>query len=56
MLIQEKIKRGEKQTKLYERTKHPLEFQPIVLVSDAVQAPPALTGTRHTLPPQDVSG
>jgi NADH-quinone oxidoreductase subunit B len=54
MLIREKIKRGEKQTKLYDRTKHPLDFAPIALVSNGVASPPALTGTRHSLPPEDV--
>src|SRR5438477_5744307 len=33
MLIQQKIKRGERNTKLYDRTKHPLDFEPICLVS-----------------------
>jgi NADH-quinone oxidoreductase subunit B len=54
MLIQERIRRGEKQTRLYDRTRHPLDFQPVALVSGAVQAPPVLTGTRHSLPPQDL--
>ncbi|MCZ7644301.1 MAG: NADH-quinone oxidoreductase subunit B [Planctomycetota bacterium] len=53
MLIQEKIKRGERQTKLYDRTTHPLDFEPVALVSDAVQAPPALTGSHHSLPNKD---
>jgi len=54
MLIQEKIKRGEKQTKLYDRTRHPLDFQPVALVSDAAAGPPQLTGSRQSLPAKDV--
>jgi NADH:ubiquinone oxidoreductase subunit B-like Fe-S oxidoreductase len=54
MMIQEKIKRGEKQTQVYDRTTHPLDFQPVALVSGAAQADPELTGTRHTLPPKDI--
>jgi len=54
MMIQERIKRGEKQTKVYDRTTHPLDFQPVALVSGAVQAPPVLTGSRHSLPEKDV--
>jgi len=54
MLIQERIKRGEKQTKLYDRTQHPLDFQPVALVSDAAAGAPALTGSRESLPAKDV--
>ncbi|MGD0090368.1 MAG: NADH-quinone oxidoreductase subunit B family protein [Planctomycetota bacterium] len=54
MLIQEKIKRGEKQTKLYDRTRHPLDFQPVALVSDAAAGLPQLTGSRQSLPEKDV--
>ena len=54
MAIQERIKRGERNTKLYDRTQHPLDFQPVALVSGAVAAAPALTGTRHSLPAKDV--
>jgi NADH-quinone oxidoreductase subunit B len=54
MLIQQKIKRNERNTKLYDRTKHPLDFQPVALVSGAAEADPELTGSRHSLPPQDV--
>lgn len=53
MLIQDKVKRGERQTKLYDRTKHPLDFEPVALVSDVLQAPPALTGSHHSLPRKD---
>jgi NADH-quinone oxidoreductase subunit B len=53
MLIQQKIKRNERNTKLYDRTKHPLDFEPVALVSNAAEAPAALTGTRHSLPRQD---
>jgi len=56
MMIQQKITRGERQTELYDRTRHPLDFQPVALVSNAVQAPAVLTGSRHSLPPQDVPG
>ena len=55
MLIQEKIKRGEKQTKLYDRAQHPLDFQPVALVSDAAAGTPLLTGSRESLPPKDVA-
>ena len=54
MLIQQKIKRNERNTKLYDRTKHPLDFQPVALVSEAAEAAPELTGSRHSLPPQDL--
>lgn len=54
MLIQEKIKRGGKQNRLYDRTRHPLDFQPVALVSDAVAGAPQLTGSRESLPPKDV--
>ena len=54
MLIQEKIKRGERQTKLYDRTRHPLDFQPVALVSNAAAPEPRLTGSRHSLPDKDV--
>jgi len=54
MMIQQKIKRGEKQTKVYDRTTHPLDFQPVALVSGAAQADPVLTGSRHTLPTSDI--
>ena len=53
MLIQQKIKRNERNYKLYDRTKHPLDFQPVSLVSDATEAAPELTGTRHSLPDKD---
>ena len=54
MLIQQKIRRNERNMKLYDRTKHPLDFQPVSLVSNASEAEPVLTGSRHSLPPQDV--
>ncbi|MCY3018970.1 MAG: NADH-quinone oxidoreductase subunit B [Planctomycetota bacterium] len=54
MLIQERIKRGERQTKLYDRTRHPLDFAPLALVSGAVEGAPVLTGSRHSLPGKDV--
>jgi len=54
MLIQQKIKRGERNTKLYDRTKHPLDFQPVALVSEAQAPAPALTGSIHSLPVKDV--
>jgi NADH-quinone oxidoreductase subunit B len=54
MLIQERIRRGEKQTKVYDRTKHPLDLEPIALVSEAAEGAPVLTGSRLSLPPQDV--
>jgi len=54
MLIQEKIKRGEKQTKLYDRTQHPLDFQPVALVTEAAAGTPLLTGSRASLPAKDV--
>jgi NADH-quinone oxidoreductase subunit B len=54
MLIQQKIRRNERNTKLYDRTKHPLDFQPVNLVSDASEADPVLTGSRHSLPNKDV--
>ncbi|MEI6233242.1 MAG: NADH-quinone oxidoreductase subunit NuoB [Planctomycetota bacterium] len=53
MLIQQKIKRNERNYKLYDRTKHPLDFQPVSLVSNSTQAAPELTGTRHSLPDKD---
>ncbi len=53
MLIQQKIKRNERNYKLYDRTTHPLDFQPVALVSNAAEAPPQLTGTRHSLPSKD---
>jgi NADH-quinone oxidoreductase subunit B len=53
MLIQQKIKRNERNLKLYDRTKHPLDFQPVALVSNAAEAPAELTGTRHSLPKAD---
>jgi NADH-quinone oxidoreductase subunit B len=55
MLIQQKIKRNERNTKLYDRTKHPLDFEPVALVSNAAEAPPQLTGTLHSLPEKDRS-
>jgi len=55
MLIQHKIKRGERNMKLYDRTKHPLDFEPVALVSDASEQPPQLTGSRHSLPAKDLS-
>ena len=54
MLIQQKIRRRERNMKLYDRTKHPLDFQPVALVSNAVEADPVLTGSRHSLPSKDV--
>jgi len=54
MLIQQKIRRNERNTKLYDRTKHPLDFQPVALVSEAAEALPELTGSRHSLPDKDV--
>jgi NADH-quinone oxidoreductase subunit B len=55
MLIQEKIKRGEPpQSTLYDRTKHPLDFQPQVMVSGAAEGQVVLTGSRHSLPVEDV--
>ncbi|HLX60642.1 MAG TPA: NADH-quinone oxidoreductase subunit B family protein [Planctomycetota bacterium] len=53
MLIQQKIKRRERNMKLYDRTKHPLDFEPVALVSNAAEAPPQLTGSRHSLPEKD---
>ncbi|MCW8131866.1 MAG: NADH-quinone oxidoreductase subunit B [Planctomycetota bacterium] len=55
MLIRDKIKRGERQNRLYDRTKHPLDFQPVNLVSDAASGAPTLTGTRHSLPNKDAT-
>ena len=55
MLIQQKIKRNERNTKLYDRTRHPLDFEPVALVSNAAEAPPQLTGSRHSLPEKDRS-
>jgi len=55
MLIQQKIRRNERNTKLYDRTKHPLDFEPVALVSGAVEAAPMLTGSRHSLPEKDVA-
>jgi NADH-quinone oxidoreductase subunit B len=54
MLIQQKIRRNERNTKLYDRTTHPLDFEPVALVSHASEAVPQLTGTRHSLPNQDM--
>jgi NADH-quinone oxidoreductase subunit B len=54
MLIQERVRRGEKTPPLYDRARHPLDFQPPALVSGASAAPPILTGTRHTLPEKDL--
>jgi NADH-quinone oxidoreductase subunit B len=54
MLIQQKIKRNERNTQLYDRTKHPLDFEPVSLVSGAVHAEPTLTGSRDSLPSKDV--
>ena len=54
MLIQEKIRRNERNPKLYDRTKHPLDLAPVALVSDAKTAAPALTGSLHSLPIKDV--
>jgi NADH-quinone oxidoreductase subunit B len=54
MLIQQRIKRGERNAKLYDRTQHPLDFAAIAMVSDAQAAPAALTGTIHSLPVKDV--
>jgi hypothetical protein len=54
MLIQQKIKRNERNMKLYDRTKHPLDFEPVALVSNVAEAAPVLTGSRHSLPPKDV--
>ena len=53
MLIQQKIRRNERNYTLYDRTKHPLDFQPVALSSDTTEAPPELTGTRHSLPDKD---
>ena len=53
MLIQEKIRKGERQKSLYDRTSHPLDFQPVNLVSDAQQGQLVLTGGRTTLPSKD---
>lgn len=55
MLIQQKIKRNERNTKLYDRTKHPLDFEPVALVSDQMRALPRLTGGRDSLPEKDVA-
>jgi hypothetical protein len=54
MFIQQKIKRGERNMKLYDRTKHPLDFEPVALVSNASESALQLTGTRHSLPAKDV--
>ena len=54
MLIQNKIRRNERNTTLYDRTKHPLDFQPVALVSNASEADPVLTGSRHSLPNKDL--
>jgi NADH-quinone oxidoreductase subunit B len=54
MLVQEKIKRGERQTQVYERTTHPLDFEPVNLVSNRKRAPAMLTGSRDSLPEKDV--
>ncbi len=54
MLIQDKITRGERNAKLYDRTRHPLDFESIALVSDAASGVPELTGSRHSLPAKDV--
>ena len=54
-LIQEKIRRGEKANQqLYDRIKHPLDFEPVALVSNAAGMQPSLTGTRHSLPEKDI--
>ncbi|HEY3321596.1 MAG TPA: NADH-quinone oxidoreductase subunit B family protein [Planctomycetota bacterium] len=53
MLIQEKIRRGERNTNLYDRTKHPLDFEPVALTSGVASGEPSLTGTRHSLPVKD---
>jgi NADH-quinone oxidoreductase subunit B len=55
MLIQQRIRRNERNTTLYDRTKHPLDFAPVALVSGASEAEPTLTGSRHSLPPKDVA-
>jgi NADH-quinone oxidoreductase subunit B len=55
MLIQKKIKRNERNMKLYDRTKHPLDFEPVALVSNQAEAPAQLTGSRHSLPPKDAT-
>src|SRR5438046_696340 len=54
MLIQQKIRRNERNSKLYDRTKHPLDFEPVALVSNAAESEPVLTGSRHSLPDKDV--
>jgi NADH-quinone oxidoreductase subunit B len=54
MLIQQKIRRNERNMTLYDRTKHPLDFEPVALVSNVAEAAPVLTGSRHSLPPKDV--
>jgi NADH-quinone oxidoreductase subunit B len=54
MMIQGKITRHERQTKTYDRTKHPLDFEPVNLVSGAAEAAPELTGSRHSLPHKDL--
>jgi len=55
MLIQQRIKKNVRNTKLYDRTKHPLDFEPVALVSDQARAQPRLTGGRDTLPEKDAS-
>jgi len=55
MLIREKVKRHERQAKLYDRTTHPLDFEPVALVSGAAKAQPELTGSRHSLPDKDAN-
>lgn len=54
MVIREKVKRGVANDKVYDRTKHPLDFEPVALVSDASKPEPKLTGSRDSLPRQDV--
>lgn len=54
MMIREKVKKGEANSKVYDRTTHSLDFEPVALVSKAKKAAPKLTGTRDSLPPRDV--
>lgn len=54
MMIQKRIRHGEKQTKEYDRRSHPLEFEPVTLVSDAVKPSPRLTGGRDTMSKRDL--
>jgi NADH-quinone oxidoreductase subunit B len=53
MLIQQKVKKNERNLKLYDRTKHPLDFEPVALVSNQTRAEPRLTGGRDSLPGKD---